>query len=120
MSPLLFQIIIYAIGAIFVGMLVGLLGVMAMKMILKIRDRKDVLKVIEGRKANKYQMDDGKIIEVNNFRVPRENGKADMLITLKGGIIKEDVNKAQGKQENSEAKSRDAKQSSTHHSIFRR
>lgn len=86
------SIVLIVIGGLFLGVVCGILGAFFYKKISKVGERKELDKFFKGEKPNKYKMDDGKIMEVNKFVVPAEKNKNE-LITLKGGIKKENAPK---------------------------
>ena len=89
MKTLMLILIMIPLGVI-IGVIFGLLGVWFLKIIERIKDKKNIRNLREGKIKNQYFLD-GKMRDVNAFVIPKEqDSEENLLISLKGGVSKQE------------------------------
>jgi hypothetical protein len=68
-------IILIAIGGGFIGIIGGIFAVAIVSKIVAIKLKKEAIKFMNGKRENKYKMDNGKIMNVNKFVLKDNKGK---------------------------------------------
>ena len=94
------ELILYGIGAIFLGFILGIIWALVIKNVEDRKIRRNFRKFLKGKKDNKIVLDDGRVLDVNKFITFDEEGNK-IVIDLKGGVniekVKDDKEKGTNK-----------------------
>jgi hypothetical protein len=87
---MIIEIIAIFIIAIVIGFFIGKVIYKTVKRINNLKLQNDLVKVILGKKKNNYTMETGKIVNINTFKVKKDEG-IDEIINI-NNFIEEDKN----------------------------